>query len=265
MITAGIDVGARYVKAAILEDGKRVLVTLVDRSGYDPLGAARKAFESALSEAGLSRSDVSYVVSTGFGRHRVDFRDANATDITAAAAGARFFYPNTRTVVDVGAGNTRTSKLDENGKVVQFRVTDKCAAGGGGFLERIAFYGGIDLSQLEELALKSQKPVMISTVCSVLAETEVINLVTKNIPMEDIMMGAVMSVAGRVVAPIKQVGLTPEVTLVGGMNMNAAFPLALERFLKVHVNTSRDLVFANAVGAAYLGYRRLQKRAVIAQ
>ncbi len=115
--------------------------------------------------------------------------------------------------------------MDENGKVVQFRVTDKCAAGGGGFLERIVYYAGIDLAQMEALALKSERPAIISTVCSVLAETEVINMVTKNISVEDIMMGAIMSVAGRVVAPVRQVGLTPEVTLVGGMNMNAAFPM----------------------------------------
>lgn len=263
MITAGIDVGARYTKAVILEDGKSLLAKVVERSGYNPLEAAKKAYEEALTQAGLGASDVSYVVATGYGRHRVEFRDANVTDVTSAAKGALFFFPGTRTVVDVGAGNTRASRLDENGKVVQFRVTDKCAAGGGGFLERIVYYAGIDLAQMEALALKSEKPAIISTVCSVLAETEVINMVTKNISVEDIMMGAIMSVAGRVVAPVRQVGLTPEVTLVGGMNMNAAFPIALEKFLKVHVNASRDLVYANAVGAAYLGYRRAVKRGLV--
>ena len=260
MITAGIDSGTKNTKAALLEDGNRVLATGGARTGFDFMKSASEAYDQALEAAGLVRADVSYLTATGFGRYRIPFRDVNVTDITANAKGARLAYPGTVCVLDVGAGNARASKVDEKGKIVDFKSTEKCAAGGGGFLEKIAFYTGIELKNLGGVAMKSANPVVMSTVCSVLAESEVINLVTQEVPMEDILMGAHTSVAGRVALTLKQVGVQPEVTLTGGLVMNQAFVHALEEKMAMKINSSGDLYFAGAVGAAQLGYRRLMKK-----
>ena len=260
VLTVGIDVGTRNTKIAVMEDGAKLLYKNVTRTTFDFTKTARDIYVSALHELGLKESDIDYVVATGFGRYRVDFRDINVTDITASSRGAKYFYPNTRCVLDIGAGNSRAAKIDDRGKVLKFRSTEKCAAGGGGFLEKIAYYTGFDVGEIGKVALQSKNPVPISTVCSVFAESEVINLVTQEVPMEDILMGAHLSVIGRVVITLKQVGVEPEVTLTGGLVLNPAIPKALEEKLKMKPNASPELFYAGAVGAAILGYRRLLKK-----
>ncbi len=261
MITAGIDSGTKNTKAVLLEDGERVLAEGSLPTGFDYAKSASDAYKSALHSAKLTEDNVSHITATGFGRYRVSFRDINVTDITATGRGAKLLYPKTSCVLDVGAGNARASKVDENGKIIKFRSTEKCAAGGGGFLEKIAYYTGVSLSDLGKIALTSSKPVTMSTVCSVLAESEVINLVTQEVPIEDILMGAHDSIAGRVILTLKQVGVEQEVTMTGGLVLNPAFVKALEEKLGMKVNSSPELQFAGAAGAACLGYRRLMKRA----
>lgn len=260
MITAGIDIGTKNTKVVLLEDGQKILAKENAATGYDFNKAAEQTFNKAVLESGLNRDVVEYVVSTGFGRYRVSFRDINVTDITTNAKGARLLHPNTSCILDVGAGNARASKIDENGRIVKFRSTEKCAAGGGGFLEKIAFYTGVQLGELGDVALTSKNPVNMSTICSVLAESEVINLVTQEVPMEDILMGAHLSVVGRVILTLRQVGVQPEVTLTGGLVLNSAFVKALEEKLGMKVNSSKDLYYAGAVGAASLGYKRLMRK-----
>ncbi len=259
-ITAGIDVGARSTRAVLLEDGRTILAKEMGPTGFDYEKAGRETYHRAIEAAGLKADRVSYITATGFGRYRISFRELNVTDITANARGALFVFPHTRSAIDIGAGNARAFRVDERGKVLKFRSTEKCAAGGGGFLEKIAYYTRIDLSELGRTALRATHPKSISTVCSVLAESEVINLVTQEVPMEDILMGAHESIAGRVLLTLKQVGVEPEVTLTGGLVLNPAFVQALETRLGMKVNTSPILFYAGAVGAAYLGYVRLTKK-----
>ena len=263
-ITAGIDVGAKSTRAALLEDGRTILATEVSATGFDYEKAGRETYAKALAAAGLAADRISYITATGFGRYRISFRNLNVTDITANARGAQFLFPETRSAVDVGAGNARAFRLDERGKVLKFRSTEKCAAGGGGFLEKIAYYTGVGLDDLGRTALESTHPVNISTICSVLAESEVINLVTQEVPMVDILMGAHESIAGRVLVTLKQVGVEPEVTLTGGLVLNAAFVRALETKLGVKVNTSPRLFYAGALGAAILGHVRWMKKSATA-
>lgn len=260
VLTAGIDVGTRNTKVVVMEEGAKILAKTVLKTSFDFNKTAREAFTAALSIAGLGEKEIDYIVATGFGRYRVEFRDINVTDITAHSRGAKALFPNTKSILDIGAGNSRAAKVDEKGRVVKFRSTEKCAAGGGGFLEKIAFYTGFDVSEIGEVALRSKNPVPISTVCSVFAESEVINLVTQEVPMEDILMGAHLSVAGRVLTTLKQVGIEPEVTLTGGLVLNPAIPKVLEEKLGLKVNASSELFYAGAIGAAYLGYRRLLKK-----
>jgi len=260
VITVGIDVGTRNTKIALMEDGGKILLTKAAKTSFDFNNTAKQLFDNALSELGLKPTDIEYIVATGFGRYRIEFRDINVTDITANSRGAKFFYPGTRSVLDIGAGNSRAAKIDEKGKVVKFRSTEKCAAGGGGFLEKIAFYTGFDVADIGAVALSSKNPVPISTVCSVFAESEVINLVTQEVPMEDILMGAHLSVVGRVLITLKQVGVEPELTITGGLVLNPAIPKVLEEKLNLRPNVSPNLFYAGAVGAAVLGYKRLMKK-----
>lgn len=260
MITAGMDVGTRSTRVVILEDGQKVLTRIRLPTGYNFAISMTEAYDRALAGAHLKAEDVEYLAATGFGRYRVEKRDLAITDITATARGARFFFPDTKCVLDVGAGNARASKIDGHGKVVKFRATEKCAAGGGGFLEKIAFYSQVGLDALGSTALNSKSPVAISTVCSVLAESEVINLITQEVPLEDILMGAHQSVVGRVLLTLKQVGIEPQVTLAGGLVENPAFIRAFEERLGMRLNATPDLYYAAAVGAAYLGHRRLLKK-----
>ncbi len=259
-ITAGIDVGAKSTKAVVMEDGRTVLASESSATGFDFEKAGRQIYERALATAGLTADRVSYVTATGFGRYRISFRDLNVTDITANARGAQFLFPGTRSAIDVGAGNARAFRIDERGKVLRFRSTEKCAAGGGGFLEKIAYYTRVDLADLGRTALESTHPVNISTICSVLAESEVITLVTQEVPMVDILMGAHESIAGRVLITLKQVGVEPQVTLTGGLVLNPAFVHALETKLGMKINASPLLFYAGALGAALLGHIRWSKR-----
>lgn len=263
-VTAGIDVGAKSTRAVLVEDGVTVLATAALPTGFDYEKAGREAYAKALATAGLTADRVANITATGFGRYRISFRDLNVTDITANARGAQLLFPGTRSAVDVGAGNARAFRIDERGKVLKFRSTEKCAAGGGGFLEKIAYYTRIGLDDLGTTALQSTHPVSISTICSVLAESEVINLVTQEVPLVDILMGAHESIAGRVLVTLKQVGAEPQVTLTGGLVLNPAFVRALESRLGVNVNASPGLFFAGALGAAVLGHVRWTKKTATA-
>ena len=166
---AGIDIGSRGTKAVILDESRHVCGTALVKTRPDFPGVAKEAMELALAEAGGRMEDVKYVTTTGLGRYNIPFRDLQITDITCAARGAEFLFPNTACVLDVGGQSTRAIRLREGGKVKEFKSNDKCAAGSGGFLERAAHYLEIPLDQLGPLSMGSEKPTMISSVCAVLA------------------------------------------------------------------------------------------------
>ncbi len=259
MITAGIDLGWKHTRLVIMEDGSKILSRSYIPTSFKLEQDAEKLYNDTLNSIGLKSSDVEYVVATGAGRYRLKFRNANVTELTASALGAKFLFPNTRTVIDIGTTQTRVMKIDEKGKIIKFMTNDRCAAGAGAFLERVALYTQVNLPDLGKIALNSQHPVTISTICSVLAETEIINLVTMQTPLEDILMGAVNSIVGRVMPLIKVVGIQPEVTLVGGTIFNPALVKSLSTSLKMQVNANEDTFYAGAIGAAWLGYKRLLK------
>ena len=261
IVTAGVDVGATYTKAVLLDDWKNVLGRSLVKTGFNLAGAAEKAYEEAVAEAGLEKADVAYVASTGYGRYVVPFRDLQITELTCHAKGAWHLFPNTRTVLDVGGQTVKAIKSDERGKVRSFRLNDKCAAGTGAFLEKTARYMGYDPGQIGELAMGSEKPVTISSVCAVFAESEVINHLTGGTKAEDIMYGAVLSLAGRSIQLMKRVGMEPEVTFCGGMSRNEAFIKALQSELGTEVNVPPDAMghFNGALGAGLLALDRVHK------
>jgi predicted CoA-substrate-specific enzyme activase len=259
VFVAGIDMGAKSTKAIILDDQRRIRGRSCIRTRPDFVAIAKEALEAALQDAKLKESDISYIATTGFGRYNVPFRDLQITDITCVGAGAVFLYPKTRTVLDIGAQSTRALRVSETGKVKEFRTNDKCAAGAGGFIERAAKYLEVQVEDVGQLSLDAVKPQNISSVCAVLAESEIINLVSSGETVENIMRGVHNSLAARSLALLKRAGMEDEVTFVGGVARQKGMVKALEETLKKKVNVSDEPHMVGALGAAVLALRRLEK------
>ncbi|HYM66061.1 MAG TPA: acyl-CoA dehydratase activase [Patescibacteria group bacterium] len=257
----GIDVGATYTKASVMNDERGILAQSIVKTGFNLAGAAERAFQEVLAEAGLEASAIDYVASTGYGRYLVPMRDLQITELTCHAKGAAHLFPATRTVLDAGGQTIKAIKVDERGKVRSFRLNDKCAAGTGAFLDKTARYMGFEADNAGDLALGSLAPVTISSVCAVFAESEVINHLTAGAKAEDIMYGAVLSLASRSVQLMKRVGMEPEVTFVGGMSRNTAFVKALAGELggKVNVPADGQGQFNGSLGACLLALDRVRK------
>ena len=260
-ITAGIDVGSTYAKAVVLGDDGEMLARAMSPSGFKLGEIAEKVFRLALQDADLERTDVDYVVATGIGRHQVTFRDVHVTDLTATARGAARLFPGTRTVLDVGGQTMKASRIDGDGKVVSFRLNDKCAAGTGAFLEKTARYMGYETEEIGPLMVTSREPVPISGACAVFAESEVINHLSLGTPPSDIMQGAIESLTGRSVQLMKRVKAEPEYTLIGGILRFQTMARTVRKLLQSEVNVPEgDMVqYVGALGSAILGQRRLER------
>ena len=259
VFVAGIDIGAKSSKTIILDGERRVCGKSTAKTRPDFPAVAREVLDLALERAGLKASDLSYIATTGFGRYNVPFRDIQITDITCVGRGAVFLFPKTRTVLDIGAQSTRALRVHETGKVREFRTNDKCAAGAGGFIERAAKYLEVKIEQVGDLSLQADKPKTISSVCAVLAESEIINHVSSGETVENILRGVHLSLASRALALLKRAGMEDEVTFVGGVARQKGMIKALEETLKRKVNVSEEPEMVGALGAALLALRRLEK------
>jgi predicted CoA-substrate-specific enzyme activase len=261
IFTAGIDVGSTYTKAVILDDHHVILARAMLNTGFKLAEVARDVHQTALKNAGLVQSDVSYIVATGFGRHTVSFSDAQVTDLTAAASGSTFLFPRTRTILDVGGQTMKATRLDGAAKVKSFRLNDKCAAGTGAFLEKTARYMGYSTAEIGPLVATSKQPVAISGVCAVFAESEVINQLSLGSAPADIMHGAITSLVDRSVQLMRRVQMEPEFTLIGGILRFETMARVVREHLKSEVNVPPEnlVQFVSALGAALLAQRRVQK------
>lgn len=257
----GLDVGASYTKAVVMDVERRVVARSLVKTGFQLAAAAEKAYREVLATGGLQPEQIDYVASTGYGRYLVPMRDIQITELTCHGRGAAYLFPATRTVLDAGGQTVKAIKIDERGKVRAFRLNDKCAAGTGAFLDKTARYMGFEADSIGSLAMRSEDPVTISSICAVFAESEVINHLTAGAKPEDIMYGAVLSLAGRAIQLMKRVGMEPEVTFVGGMSRNEAFVKALAAALgrAVNVPPSGDGQFTGSLGACLLALDRVQK------
>jgi predicted CoA-substrate-specific enzyme activase len=257
--TAGIDIGSTYTKALILSEGKEIVGRAMEPTGFKLAEVADNTYKKAVAAAGLSPDVVTYVVATGIGRHQATFSDVQVTDLTAGARGATYFFPNTRTILDVGGQTMKASRLTDGAKVKSFRLNDKCAAGTGAFLEKTARYMGYSTSEIGPLVATSKEASSISGVCAVFAESEVINHLSEGVAPADIMYGAIVSLVGRSVQLMKRVRMEPEFTLIGGILRFETMVRVVSEELKTGVNVpTGDLVqYTAALGAAILGHRRL--------
>ncbi len=261
--TAGIDVGTTYTKAVVISDAGDILGRALTRTGFKLVEAGRAALDAALEAAGLTEGDIDYLTTTGYGRFQLPTRQMNVTDLTAAAWGARFLYPGTRTILDVGGQTMKATRIDEHGQVKSFRLNDKCAAGTGAFLEKTAHYMGFGVEEIGPLAATSHEHVPISGVCAVFAEAEVINHLSQGVAPADIMQGAIASLVTRSVQLMKRAKMEPEFTLAGGiLRFETMAGLLTEKLGgDVHVPDGDLVQYVLALGAALLGQRRLEKLA----
>ncbi len=255
----GIDVGTRTTRAVLVDEHGGVAGRACRETGARLELAAQKTLEELCGHNALKAEDIVYVASTGHGRYRVLFRQIQITEMTCHAVGALRLFPGTRTVLDIGAMNSRALRIADNGRVVAFRMNDRCASGAGRFVERVARALEIDLDQVGELSLRAQDPQPISSICAVLAESEVINQVTAGKSIEDILRGAHNSIAERLVALVRQVGAQMEITLTGGVTKNTGMVRSLEERLGMPLNVSPESEYAGALGAALLARQRWQR------
>jgi (R)-2-hydroxyacyl-CoA dehydratese activating ATPase len=262
MLVAGVDVGSTYTKAVVLTETGNIAGRAMVRSGFRLTEASQQVVNEALTLAGAGREDLAYVIATGYGRFQVPFRNLQVTDLTAAARGAAYFYPGTRTVLDIGGQTMKASRLDEAARVSSFRLNDKCAAGTGAFLEKTARYLGYETESIGALASLSREPVTISGVCAVFAESEVINHLSLGASPADIMQGAIVSLVARSVQLLKRVQMQPEFTLVGGILRFPSMVSLIVEKLGGTVNVLADDMpqYAAALGAAVLARRRAMEQ-----
>ena len=258
-ITAGLDIGAGSVKGILLEDGKTILGHKLEKTTSKPVDAAESVLEPLLMNQGLKKSDIAYLTTTGFSRYLYPDRDLQLSDITANARGAVFLFPQTKTIIDVGTQSSRAISILDSGKVRKFKFTEKCAAGAGRFVERCSKYLQIPMDELGQIAKESKDPLRISSVCAVLAETEIINLISLEKEIADIVMGVFVSIASRATTLLKRVGISPELTLAGGLVHNEGMIEALQQNAGLDINVSPMGHYSGALGAAILGYRRHQQ------
>ena len=259
MLTVGIDVGSTYTKAVLIDDAGTIAGRATTRTGFRLAEAAARARDTALTDARISAESIGYIVATGYGRHQVSFADAHVTDLTAAARGAALLFPHTRTILDVGGQTMKATRIDDNARVLSFRLNDKCAAGTGAFLEKTARYLGFTAEEIGPLASMAKSPVPVSGVCAVFAESEVINHLSQGASPSDIMQGAIASLVDRSIQLMRRVQLEPEFTVVGGiLRFESMGRLLTERLGAVNMPPADLVQLVGALGAAHLGQRRLR-------
>ena len=272
-IAAGIDVGTSTVKAALFrvdDDNNEWLARSVLRIRQrDPMELARVAYDQMLEDAKLTAKDVDYVATTGEAES-VPFHTGHFYSMTSHARGAIYLEPKSRAALDVGALHGRAISIDERGKVLSYKMTSQCASGSGQFLENIARYLGIAQDEIGSLSRQSDNAEIVSSICAVLAETDVINMVSRGITAPNILKGIHLSMAGRLSKLLKSIGATHGVVMVtGGLALDHGLIAALEedigkiKDMKSTVRSHPDSMYAGAIGAALWGAYRFEKLAAL--
>jgi predicted CoA-substrate-specific enzyme activase len=250
MIAAGIDAGSRTIKVVLFDHAQAKAVgSGIANQGIEQPRLARELYDRTLREAGLAPAQV--VVATGYGRNRVTFAHTTITEITCHARGVHHLMPDTRTIVEIGGQDSKVILLADDGRVRDFTMNDRCAAGSGRFLEMVASRMGVDFPRLGELSRSSQKPAIVSSTCVVFAETEIIGLLAEGVPAADIAAGVQNAIAARV-ATMAGRTLAPPVCFTGGVALQPGMVRALEATLAFPIRVAPDPQFTGALGAALL-------------
>ncbi len=270
LTVAGIDVGTSAIKVALLEDaeGAKPQVLLQRRERIrrrDPQRVVEALFENCLADAGSQRGQLDYIATTGEGE-LVQFRTGHFYGMTTHARGALFLDPEARSVIDIGALHCRAVLMDARAKVLGYRMTSQCASGSGQFLENISRYLGITIDEIGPLSLEADNPEACSSICAVLAETDVINMVSRGISTPNIIKGIHQSMAGRYLKLVTSLGINGILLVTGGLAADVGLLAALreaveEQETPIEIRAHTDSVFAGALGAALWGAFRARKLA----
>jgi len=263
--TAGIDIGSGAVKTVLFKDDQWLAKRVERIRRRDPMELARQGFDEVLKERNLSEGEISYTATTGEGEN-VKFATGHFYSMTTHARGGVYLNPEARAVVDIGALNGRAIYIDERGKVLSYKMTSQCASGSGQFLENIARYLGVAVEEIGPLSKTSKNPEKVSSICAVLAETDVINMVSRGIATPDILKGIHLSMASRLVKLLKVTGIAKgTVLLTGGLALDEGLLAALqeelvsEKIAGITAVSHPDSIYAGAIGAALWGAFRFEK------
>jgi predicted CoA-substrate-specific enzyme activase len=253
---AGVDIGSTMTKVVIVGEGSEY--HLIGPTGPEHRKLANRVMEEALGQAGVAFEDLTFIVATGYGRINVPFADKQVTEITCHAKGLSHLLPSARTVVDIGGQDSKGIRI-ENGKVVDFVMNDKCAAGTGRFLEVVAEALCVPLDKLGELSLTAGKPAVIGNMCTVFAEQEVISQLATGEPVPNLVAGIHQAIAGRIFSLVSKLKIKPDVAITGGGAKNIGLVKALESRFGCAVLVPREPLITGALGAALIGEQLYEK------
>jgi (R)-2-hydroxyacyl-CoA dehydratese activating ATPase len=250
--TLGIDVGSGYTKAVVCEDGRLRSYRIVPSGGNYNI-SARAVADEALRNAGLMNAQITFTTATGYGAAMVDFADRTATDIVCHAAGVHLLLPSVMTVVDIGAQFSKAIKLDEQGRVANFVMNEKCAGGSGKFLQLIARILHIDISEIGRLSLDAVEPVDFTTSCAVFAESEAVSRIAEGASPADILAGVHKAMAAKIINLVTRVGFKEDIAITGGGAKDTGLVKTLETELGARVLVTDEPQVTAALGACLLG------------
>lgn len=254
---AGIDLGSTMTKLVIIDSDENICARIIHHSGAEHRRLANKVMEEALEQSGLAIKNIDYVVATGYGRMVVPFADRQITELTCHTRGLFQYFPKVRLAIDIGGQDSKVLQIS-NGKLLDFTMNDKCAAGTGRFLEIIAGTLNLKIDDLGDLSLKSRQKVQISSTCTVFAQQEVIKRLSEGLPLEDIVAGIHNAIAGRVARMADGFVIEPDVLFTGGVAKNIGVVKALEKNLGCSVLVPAEPLLSGALGAALLGKKIAQ-------
>jgi len=259
----GIDIGSLTVKVVFLDADRHLLTRGVVPAGYGGQEAAEALVARLLCEHDLAPAKVAYTVVTGYGRVRYDAADEEVSEVSCHARGAFHLCPAVRTVIDIGGQDSKAIRLDAHGRVIDFAMNDKCAAGTGRFLEVMAAALHVPLEEFGPLALKSEHPVSISSTCTVFAESEAISHIARGAARQDVAAGLHQAIASRVYGLAARVGLEAEVMLTGGVALNVGVVTALTKLCTQHITVPSDPQTVGALGAALYAWQKRREARII--
>jgi len=249
MIVAGIDVGGKNVHIVIKKDGQ-ILGKVTGPSGIKKAEAVEKLYDETLKKAGLARKDIEQVVATGSAAKRVTFANGAVPDAAADARGVIKLIPTARTIIDVGAEEGRAIKISPEGKVLDFAINEKCAAGTGTFIEAMSRALEVSVDEMSKITLQSTQTLSTNAQCAVFGESEVVSLIHQKTPKPDIARAVMNAISGRIASVARIVGLEKDVVMVGGMAKNAGFVDSLKKTIEMDVKVPEDPDYVGALGAA---------------
>jgi predicted CoA-substrate-specific enzyme activase len=257
---AGVDIGSTMTKVVLMDKSDNLLSSIKGPTGPEHRQLANEVMRQALEQASLQIDDISYIVATGYGRLNVPFADRQITELSCHARGVSSLFPNVRTAIDIGGQDAKCMKIG-NGRLINFVMNDKCAAGTGRFLEVTATALGIKLEDMGDISLKATKKIQISSLCTIFAQQEVVALISRGEKLENILAGLHDALASRIAALARRLGIEPDLVLTGGVAKNTGMVRAMKESLGCEILIPEEPLLTGALGAAILAKEIYMKAA----